>query len=63
MEFLVLVRRAYSTAIQVTPGAPELLGEFVAGISHIMMQHGEHGCQEVRPPPEVRRLRFNNDSA
>lgn len=61
LEFLVLIRRAYSMELRNYPGDVELLNTFVAGISRIMMQHAKHGCQEVRPPPEMRRLQFKND--
>jgi hypothetical protein len=61
LEFLVLVRRGYSKQIRSDREAPRLLDEFVAAISGIMMKHDEHGCQEVRPPPEMRRLKFGDE--
>ena len=61
LEFLVLVRHAYAKEIN-RVGDVELLAGFLTEISEIMMKHDNHGCQEVRPPPEVRRLQFHNSA-
>ncbi len=63
LEFLALVRRGYSNALRSSAGSAEKLHAFMMAISEIMMDHDEHQCQEVRPPPEMRRLQFNSKPA
>jgi hypothetical protein len=55
LEFLELLRTAYSEYLRQYHGTEEL--EFlVEQTQQIMEQHDRHRCQEVRIPPEIARL-------
>jgi len=56
LEFIELIRRAYSRLLASKKELLEELDDIEAGIARIMEKHNAHRCQEVRRPPEVARL-------
>jgi len=57
LEFLQLIRLAYAGYLSTRGPDLARLSALEAQITDIMERHSEHGCQEVRIPPEVARLK------
>jgi hypothetical protein len=57
LELLYIVRRGYSRHLEALPVKLKMLSKLVEEIIPIMEEHEQHGCQQVRPPPEVRKLK------
>ena len=55
LEFLTILKRAYSLALGQEPGRSRELDRLEIEIVHIMEWHNEHKCQNVLVPPEWRR--------
>lgn len=55
LEFLAVIRKAYSKYLRQYPGTEEF-ELLVEQTQEIMEQHDRHRCQEVRIPPEIARL-------
>jgi hypothetical protein len=52
-----LIKIAYANHLGADDRELAKLCALEAQITHIMEKHNEHGCQEVRIPPEVARLK------
>jgi hypothetical protein len=57
LEFLYLVRRGYSSHFEARPLELQVLSDLIGEIKPIVEEHDQHGCLQVRPPPEVRKLK------
>ena len=57
LEFIELIRFAYASHLRTRKAELANLSILEAQITIIMEKHNEHRCQEVRVPPEVRRLK------
>jgi len=56
LEFLAIIRRAYSKLFATKDVFFLSLDTIEPGVDEIMQKHNEHKCQEVRRPPEIARL-------
>ncbi len=56
LEFIELIKVAYSGTLQSEPTRMKKLIAFEKKITEIMEKHNQHRCQEVRVPPEVARI-------
>ena len=56
LEFMAILKKAYSKALSVRLASLEDLNIFEEAIVEIMEKHNTHHCQEVRVPPELARL-------
>jgi hypothetical protein len=58
LEFLYLVRRGYSSHLETRPLELQVLSDLIGEIKPIVEEHDQNGCLQVRPPPEVRKLKW-----
>jgi hypothetical protein len=57
LEIIYIVRLGYKKALQRNNQTQEMLNDIEKEIIEIMEKHNEHGCQDVRIPPELHRLK------
>jgi hypothetical protein len=54
LEFLILVKKAYSHTIRMNKENSKYLNRLITDINKIMEKHDLHGCQDVSSAPEIR---------
>jgi hypothetical protein len=57
LEFLAITQRGYSRFLSTHASYRNSLADLLPKIEKIMISHDAHGCQEVRVPPEIAKLK------